>query len=184
MQLITAIEYCYTTMPHFEARKPLSEVRWSQSETVRGRGQILAGLRERIKALDVMYRQNNHSSILPNMQLSVLFSALVSFVILAAASPTPAEAISKRSSKRELQTGLDDYDELDKKRELQTGLDDYDELDKKRELQTGLDDYDELDKKRELQTGLDDYDELDKKRELQTGLDDYDELDKKRELQT
>ncbi|KAG2038191.1 hypothetical protein BDR03DRAFT_1010122 [Suillus americanus] len=34
------------------------------------------------------------------MQLSVLFSAFVSFAILAAASPTPG-AISKRSSKRE-----------------------------------------------------------------------------------
>ncbi|KAG2130634.1 uncharacterized protein EDB93DRAFT_1255831 [Suillus bovinus] len=34
------------------------------------------------------------------MQFSVLFSALISFVILAAASPTPG-AISKRSFKRE-----------------------------------------------------------------------------------
>ncbi|KAG1791850.1 uncharacterized protein HD556DRAFT_623897 [Suillus plorans] len=54
------------------------------------------------------------------MQLSVLFTALVSFVILAAASPVAPGAISKRSFKRENldinferhlpKTGLDDSD--------------------------------------------------------------------------
>ncbi|KAG1814936.1 hypothetical protein EV424DRAFT_1541168 [Suillus variegatus] len=91
------------------------------------------------------------------MQLSVLLTALVSFVILAAASPAAPGAISKRSFKREnldinferdlLKTGLEDYDQPDKREQLKT---DYDQPDKREQLKTGLDDYDQPDKKRAL----------------------------------
>ncbi|KAG2106562.1 uncharacterized protein F5147DRAFT_774842 [Suillus discolor] len=94
------------------------------------------------------------------MQLSVLFTALVSFVILAAASPAAPGAISKRSFKREnldinferdlLKTDLDDSDQPYKREELMDGLDDYDQPDKREELMDGLDDYDQPDKKRAL----------------------------------
>ncbi|KAG1818669.1 uncharacterized protein BJ212DRAFT_1298728 [Suillus subaureus] len=59
--------------------------------------------------------------------------------------------------KRELQSGVDNYDDPDDKRELQSGVDDYDDLDNKRELQSGVDDYDDPDDKRELQSGVEDY---------------------------
>ncbi|KAG1788770.1 uncharacterized protein HD556DRAFT_1529835 [Suillus plorans] len=61
------------------------------------------------------------------MQLSVLFSALISFVILAAASPTP-EAFSKRSSKREKPGNnfqRDSLEESKKREELGTNLIEY-----------------------------------------------------------
>ncbi|KAG1804290.1 hypothetical protein EV424DRAFT_1544707 [Suillus variegatus] len=69
------------------------------------------------------------------MQLSVLLSALISFVILAAASPTPG-AISKRSFERgergELDTNFqrDLLEEHKKRKELGTGIvTNYDEVD-------------------------------------------------------
>ncbi|KAG1787739.1 uncharacterized protein HD556DRAFT_1448422 [Suillus plorans] len=58
------------------------------------------------------------------MQLSVLLSALISFVILAAASPTPG-AISKRSfERRELDTNFqrDLLEEHNKRKELGSGI--------------------------------------------------------------
>ncbi|KAG1767494.1 hypothetical protein EV702DRAFT_1254504 [Suillus placidus] len=60
------------------------------------------------------------------MQLSVLFSALVSFVILAAASPASG-AISKCSSKREnlginFQRDLQEESNLKKREELETDI--------------------------------------------------------------
>ncbi|KAG1860186.1 hypothetical protein DFJ58DRAFT_744583 [Suillus subalutaceus] len=58
------------------------------------------------------------------MQLSVLFSAFVSFAILAAASPTPG-AISKRSSKREnldINFQRDLLEESVKREELESNL--------------------------------------------------------------
>ncbi|KAG1775331.1 hypothetical protein EV702DRAFT_1117930 [Suillus placidus] len=96
------------------------------------------------------------------MQLSVLFGAPVSFVILAAASPAPG-AISKRSSKREnldINFQRDLLEESKKREELETEIMSYigyagegpggPSEAKTRELQSGLDDYDQLDKKREL----------------------------------
>ncbi|KAG1780750.1 hypothetical protein EV702DRAFT_1194231 [Suillus placidus] len=58
------------------------------------------------------------------MQLSVFLSALISFVILAAASPMP-EAISKRSSKREnldINFQRDLLEEAKKREELEANL--------------------------------------------------------------
>ncbi|KAG2031943.1 hypothetical protein BDR03DRAFT_971437, partial [Suillus americanus] len=55
------------------------------------------------------------------MQLSVLFSALLSFVILAAASPTPG-AISKRSSKRENLDINSQRDLLEERKEIAYAL--------------------------------------------------------------
>ncbi|KAG1818757.1 uncharacterized protein BJ212DRAFT_1479735 [Suillus subaureus] len=58
------------------------------------------------------------------MQLSVLFSAFVSFAILAAASPTQG-AISKRSSKREnldINFQRDLLEESEKRAELEANL--------------------------------------------------------------
>ncbi|KAG1804293.1 hypothetical protein EV424DRAFT_308090 [Suillus variegatus] len=57
------------------------------------------------KRFSQIFSVNHHSHTSLTMQLSVLLSALISFVILATASPTPG-AISKRSS--ELNT-LDTY---------------------------------------------------------------------------
>ncbi|KAG1860132.1 hypothetical protein DFJ58DRAFT_278661 [Suillus subalutaceus] len=87
------------------------------------------------------------------MQLPVLLSALVSFVILAAASPTPG-AISKLSSKRENLDISFQRDLLGKsmERELATGLNDYsdyDQVDRKRDFEDYCSsDYNDVDKKR------------------------------------
>ncbi|KAG1858911.1 hypothetical protein F4604DRAFT_1794009 [Suillus subluteus] len=83
------------------------------------------------------------------MQLPVLLSALVSFVILAAASPTPG-AISQISSKRENLDINFQRDLLGKstERELATGLND-DQVDSKRDFEDYCaSDYNDVDEKR------------------------------------
>ncbi|KAG2086665.1 uncharacterized protein F5147DRAFT_75888 [Suillus discolor] len=76
------------------------------------------------KRFPQIFSVNHHSYTSLTMQLSVLLSALISFVILATASPTPG-AISKRSFERNT---LDTYFRGDllvgskKRKELATHL--------------------------------------------------------------
>ncbi|KAG1818698.1 uncharacterized protein BJ212DRAFT_1479684 [Suillus subaureus] len=114
------------------------------------------------------------------MQLSVLLSALVSSVILAAALPVPGanlncfcepEGFDHFSIRETMASQLPlGYDQPVKKYQLSTGLDDYDQPDKRRQLRMGFDDYDRL-LMREImafQHQLD-YDQRDKKRRLWAG---------------
>lgn len=96
--------------------------------------------------------RNTHSSYPLNMQLSVLLSALLSLVILAAASPTPG-AISRRSFERDnLDTNFRRTlpEEGKKREELKSDFIIYSWYDgpgndkKRKELESGIN-YDEVD---------------------------------------